>query len=131
MNKVNKALRSIIIVFVLVNIIVLISKNFLLQYNFNIRFLLVANCVLFMISIFSFFIQRKALMSSNPHAFVRGVYSSMLIKLFVCIIAITIYIVTSSGKVNQPALFTSMGLYILYTAVEVSGSMKALQKKDA
>jgi hypothetical protein len=31
-------------------------------------------------------------------------------------------------NINKPALFTSMGIYVLYTIIEVSGLMKAARK---
>lgn len=73
-------------------------------------------------------VQSKGIRSPDPQKFVRGVYASMMIKMFICMIAILIYIVLNKKNINKPALFTSMGIYIFYTVIEVSGLMKAARK---
>ena len=130
MKQRNKLLILLTLVFVLVNIIAIVFKDFLVRNNFDLTFLLIANLILFVIVALSVVVQLKTLRSSNNLAFMRGVYTSMIIKMFACLIAIFIYIFSMSGKVNQPGLFTSMGLYILYTAIEVSGLMKAVRKTN-
>ena len=130
-KQTNKIFVLIFFVFIVITIATFLFRDVLQQKNFDTSFLLGANCLLFLISLSSFFIQRRALHSPNPQAFVRGIYSSMLIKLFVCMAGIAVYILVMGGKVNQPALFSAMGLYVLYTAVEVSGLMKAVRNKDA
>ncbi len=131
MRRTNRIFLSILIMFILANLMIFLLRGFLLKHHFDIGFLFIANCLLFGISISSLLVQRKAMLSPNTQAFIRGVNVSMLIKLFVCMIAVSIYIFTNKGEVNQPALFSAMGLYVLYTAMEVTGLMKAARKKDA
>jgi hypothetical protein len=88
---------------------------------------LIGNLLLFGITLLSFLLAQKGLKSSNPHAFVRSVYSSMMIKLFLCIIAAFIYIAMYRDNLSKPALFTCMGLYLVYTFMEVSILMKLLK----
>lgn len=128
MKQKNNTPLLLLILFLGIAIIVLLCRQFLIKHHFDTMFLLVSDTLLFMISIVSYYLQLRTLANPNPHAFVRGVYTSMLIKLFVCMIAITFYIFTKSGEVNQPALFTAMGLYLVYTGIEVAGLMKALRK---
>ena len=119
----------VIALFVFINSLVFIFKTFLQLHDFDIEFLLAANMILFLLCFSGFFLQMKALKSSNMNAFIRGVYSSLLLKIFIVIFALGLYLFIVRGKVNKPALFTSMGLYILYTALEVAQLMKISRKK--
>jgi len=58
-----------------------------------------------------------------------SVYVSIMAKLFICIIAALIYIFIFRKELNKPALFTCMGLYLVYTLVEVSILTKLLKEK--
>ena len=131
MRQTNRIFIPILIIFLLVNLLIYLLKRFLVNHNFDLKFLFIANCILFAITISSLLIHRKAMLSPNNQAFIRAIYTSMLIKFFVCLSAIFFYIITIKGEVNQPGLFSAMALYIVYTAFEVSGLMKAARKKDA
>ena len=133
MNKENrKAYFPIILLFIILNGLILTFKTFLEGNGFDREFLIWANLFLFVISIGGFLLQRKGLQSPNPQAFVRGVYASMMFKMFLVIIVVLIYVFLSRSKINKPGLFTAMGLYIVYTVVEVTSLMKvARKKKDA
>ena len=85
--------------------------------------------MLFVIFILSFFVAQNGLKNTNPRAFVRSVYGSMMIKLFTCIIAAVIYIAIYKKDLNKPALFTLMGLYLVYTFIEVATLTKMLKQK--
>jgi hypothetical protein len=124
-----KKFSPVFLLFILINILIFIFKNSLIASGFNISFLLFANVILFLLSFFAFFIQSKGVQSTNINAFIRGVYSSILLKLFVVVIAIVIYIMIMHGEVNKPSLFTSMAIYIIYTSVEVIQLMKIARKK--
>ncbi|HYK54931.1 MAG TPA: hypothetical protein VEV15_00505, partial [Flavisolibacter sp.] len=91
---------------------------------------IMGNLLLFLITLISFVLGLKGLNNPNPHAFVRSVYTSMMLKLFLCIIAAFIYIAMYRDNLNKPALFTCMGLYLAYTFMEVSVLMKLLKEKN-
>ncbi|MDQ2719684.1 MAG: hypothetical protein M3Z26_08000 [Bacteroidota bacterium] len=129
MKKLLMALQPVFGLFVLINALIVIYKNFLAQRGFEINFLVGANAILFLLSSFGIFIQTKGVNSSSINAFIRGVYSSLLLKMFVIVAAVFIYIFVTGGKVNQPSLFTSMGFYLLYTSIEVIQLMKIARKK--
>lgn len=84
---------------------------------------------MFGITFLSFLMSEKGLQNKNPHAFVRAIYSSILLKFFICIIAAFIYISTNKQNINKPALFTCMGLYLVYTFVEVGVLTRMLKKR--
>jgi hypothetical protein len=124
-----KKFFPVILFFVLINILILIFANSLIDAGFNLGFLLAANVVLFVLSWFGFFIQTKGVRSTNIHAFIRGVYSSLLLKMFVIVAAILVYILVIGGTVNKASLFTSMAIYLVYTSIEVIQLMKIARKK--
>jgi hypothetical protein len=124
----NKSV-PVIVLFILVNSLAFIFKTFLHDHGFGIKFLLAANLLLFCLSQLAFFIQMRGLKSVNINAFIRSVYASLLIKIFIVIIALAIYLFMTKGKINRPSLFTSMALYILYTFIEVRQLMKISRRK--
>ena len=91
--------------------------------------LIIGNALLFLVTIVSFVLAQRGLKSTNPHAFVRSVYGSIMIKLFVCLIAAFIYIFLFRKDLNKPAFFTLMGLYLVYTFIEVSTLTKMLKQR--
>ncbi len=115
--------------FLLVNMILFIFGNSLKESGFNIGFLLVANALLFLVTFFGFYVQAKGVNSANPNAFLRGVYSSLLIKMFVIVVAIVIYIVLMGGKTDKLSILSSMGIYLAYTTLEVIQLTKIARKK--
>ena len=128
-NDLFKKFIPVIALFVFINLPILLFKTLSIKSGFEISFLLIANALLFLLTLFGFFIQLKTVSSSNVNAFIRGIYSSLLLKMFVIVAAIFIYIYITGGKVNKPSLFTSMAFYLLYTFIEVVQLMKLARKK--
>ena len=124
-----KKFIPVIGLFLLINLIVFIFFNSLKEYGFNVAFLIVANIILFLLTFFGFYIQTRGVRSTNINAFIRGVYSSLLLKMFVIVGAILIYIVAMGGEVNKPSILTSLGIYLVYTFTEVVQLMKIARKK--
>ncbi len=119
----------LLLLFVIVMVIIFIFKAVLQSAGFNISFLYIANTILFALSFSGFLLQLKGLRSANNNAFIRGVYASLLLKIFIVIIVVFAYVFLTHGKINKPSLFTSMGLYIVYTCVEVAQLMKIVRTK--
>jgi hypothetical protein len=119
----------ILFLFVALNSFFFAGGAMLQRWNADQTVLIIGNTLLFIITLLSFILARRGLSSTNQYAFVRSVYSSILIKLFACIIAAFIYISLYKAKLNKPALFTCMGLYLVYTFLEVSALMKLLKQK--
>ena len=128
-NENRRIFLPVILVFVILNGFIITFKTFLENNGFDRDFLIIANLLLFILSLAAFGLQRRAIQSNNTNAFVRGVYAAMILKLFVCMIAVTVYAFIKTSSINKPALFTSMGIYILYTSFEVAGLMKVARKK--
>ncbi len=125
----RSALFPIIVLFIILNAFFLAEKFFLERYGFDQSVLILGNLVVFAATFFSFFLAKRGLRSENPHAFVRSVYLSIMIKLFICLIAAVIYIFIFRKNLNKPALFGCMGLYLVYTFMEVSVLTKLLKEK--
>ena len=129
MRRNRSPLLPIIIFFILLNALFLTSKNFLERGGFEQAVLIIGNLILFAATLASFLFAKRGLRSENPQAFVRSVYASIMIKLLICVIAAMVYIFLFRKNVNRPALFTCMGLYLVYTFIEVSVLTKLLKEK--
>ncbi len=122
-------LFPIIIFFVLLNALFIADKNFLERHGFDQSILIIGNIILFGATLLSFVLATRGLKSVNARAFVRSVYVSIMVKLFICVIAALIYIFIFRKNLNKPSLFACMGLYLVYTFIEVSVLTKLLKEK--
>jgi len=129
MQKKQRPFLSIVILFIVLNAFFVTGKGLLDKWSVDQAVLIVGNLILFVITAISFFISVRGLKNPNPHAFVRSVYGSVMIKFFVFAIAAFIYIQSAKAAVNKPALIVCMGLYLVYTFLEVSVLTKLLRKK--
>ena len=130
MNRSNVApLRPMILVFILLNAFFIAGKNMLAKWGIDQSVVIIGNLVLFLVNILSFLLSRRSLKSDNPNVFVRAMYANFMIKLFVCIAVAFIYFMMEKKNINKPGLFVCMGLYVVYTVIEVSSLTKLLRKK--
>ena len=130
--KSKKTWIPFILLFIILNCFFIVGKNWLMKKGIDNEVLIGGNLVLFLATIFSFIVYQRSLRSSNPHASVRGMYGSFMIKFFVSLIAAFAYILLAKENLNKPALVICMGLYIVYTVLEVAALQKLLkQKKNA
>lgn len=132
MNHSLKFIRPLIILFIVANAFFLMAKNLLFSWGVDRDVLIAGNLLVFLTVLVSFFLLQKAIYSSNPQAFVRAMYGSFIIKFFVLALAAFIYIQVTKKNVNKQALFGSIGIYFIYTFIEISALMKLMkQKKNA
>jgi hypothetical protein len=124
-----KSFTPVIFFFIALNGFFISGKNMLAKWGVDQGVVIIGNLLLFIITLLSFWLGQRGLKNPNPHAFVRSVYSSIMIKLFACIIAAFVYISIYKSNLNKPALFICMGLYLVYTFIEVSVLMKLLKEK--
>lgn len=120
----------LILVFILFNGFFVAGRSFLERWNASQDVLIGGNLLLFVITFFSFLVAKRGLRQTNPHAFTRAVYTSILLKLFLTMIAAFAYIAINKSALNKPALFTLMGLYLVYTFLEVSILVRMLKNKN-
>jgi hypothetical protein len=91
--------------------------------------LIIGNLFLFAITFVSFLISKQGLQHKNPHVFTRAVMGSIMVKMFLAIIAAFVYISLYRKQINKPALFICMGLYLAYTFLEVYVLTRMLRRK--
>ena len=128
-NNRLKSFSPILVIFIVLNALFIVFRKRFEEMGVDADVLLIANLLLFVITLISFMLALKGLKNPNPNAFVSSVYGSMIIKLFAGMIAATIYISINGKDLNKPALFGSMGLYLLYTFAEVTVLTKMLRQK--
>lgn len=119
-----------LLIFIILNGSFLVFGTRFRSWGFDPDVLIIGNLLIFAISVLSFFMSRKGLQAKSNHVFFRMVYGGFILKLFILATAALIYIMLLKKDVNKPALFFCMGLYLLYTFIEVSALMKLSRKKE-
>lgn len=119
----------IVLLFVVINALAIAAASKLAAWNIDQNVLIGGNLFLFAITFFSFLIAERGLQNKNPNAFMRSVYGSIMFKMFLAIIAAFIYISIYKKGLNKAGLFICMGLYLVYTFLEVSILTKMLRRK--
>jgi len=130
MNK--QSFRSFfpaIMIFLVLNSGFLLMMKKLESWGFDYSVLVFGNLLIFAISFLSYWMAVRGLTTKNNHAFFRWVYGSIMLKLFLLAGVAFAYLMMNKTEVNKPALFFCMGLYIIYTFIEVSGLMKVNKQK--
>jgi hypothetical protein len=120
----RKALIPLVLVFILINSALLFSRSSLTEMGLDVSVLMTANILLFLIFFISLWLHLRSMANSSTHVFMRNMYSGMLLKLFGGAIAAFVYIYLFRDKVNKPALFGSMAIYVLYTIIELRSVLK-------
>ena len=116
-------------VFLIVAAISFTGLELLNHFGLNGKVLGIGNTIVYLATVLSYFLGLRGLGSVNPHAFVRSVYVSIMLKFFICLLAALIYIITYRSNINKPAIFVCMGLYLVYTFIEVRILMQKLKEK--
>jgi hypothetical protein len=128
-NKVgNKSFLPVGVVFIFFSLIIFLARTPLAEGRFDYRVLLAGNALLFGVTAVSFYLYTKALRNNNPHAFVRMMYGSLLVKMFACLVATFIYAWFAGKSVNRNAILGCLGLYLFYTWLEVRILMRQSKK---
>jgi hypothetical protein len=79
--------------------------------------------MLFVLSVFSFRrIQKMDV--QKPNLMVQSVMMGTIIKMMVFAVAALVYAKQQKGPVGLTSLFISMGLYLVYTYLEIQWSLK-------
>ena len=122
----------VVFLYIILNGLFVGGRRILANWGMDQDVLIIGNSILFLVSFLSYLVSLRGLRSVNPHAFIRAMYGSFMIKFFICVAAAFFYIMTVKKDVNKPALFACMGLYLVYSFLEVSILTKlSKQKKNA
>lgn len=126
-----KPVRPLLILFVIINACILVWKERLANAGINYEVVTVANILLFLFTLIGLLLQIKAASNKNPNAIVRAVMAGMGIKLIGFASAILIYIYLSGKNKSNLSVYVSLGLYFVYTWLEVRLFLKQNPKKNA
>ena len=128
----NKTWLPLVVLFVLLNIFFFSFHDWLVKKGVQHDVLVIGNLILFVATLLSFMVYMRSLKTAGGGAAVRGMYGSFIVKFFTCLIAAFGYIMIAKKEVNKPALIICLGLYVIYTVIEVSSLQRLLkQKKNA
>jgi len=119
----NKKFLPVTALFVLMNTIGLYCLYFFPIKGIKLSFILVVNLMLFILALFNFWrIQKMDL--SKPNQMVQSVMMGTLVKMMIFAIAALIYSRQNLGPVGLITLFISMGIYLMYTFLEIQWTLK-------
>jgi len=127
MRKGNPS-RSILLLFVFLNSALILFRRSLVSYGFDTDVLLTGNIVLWVMSMVSYRLQANGLKAPATASFLGGVYGSFMLKFLIVAAGVFGYGYLTGGKINKPALFSLMGLYLVYTFLETRALMKLSKK---
>jgi len=119
------------IVFILFTMLVFLSQPVLVKYGLDKNILLIANILFLILGIITFRIQQRAMQNSNPNVFIRSVMSVMMIKMFVCVVAVLVYVLSNRENYSTASLFAGVFLYFVYLMIEVKVLLKLNNQKNA
>ncbi len=126
----KKVIFPLLLVYVIANLVLYAVRVILTKWGIDFTVLLFANSIFFLLSLLTFFMQRRALQNRNPNVFIRSVMGGMLIKMFFIISAVIVYRLIAGNSVSKVSVFSSMFLYLLYLGVEVSIITKLNRQKN-
>ena len=127
---IKKPVRLMIVVFVLISCLFLFGKDAFRKNNIDDTVVLIGNLLLFLISLFNTYRSAGAIDNTNPQVFVRAFYGGFLIRLLVCGAAAFVYIYSQQGKINKPALFICLGIYVIYSLIETTTLKRIFNDKQ-
>ena len=119
----NKKFLPVTALFVLMNTIGLYCIYFFPIKGIKLSFILVVNLMLFVLALFNFWRILKMDLS-KPNQMVQSVMMGTLVKMMIFAIAALIYSRQNLGPVGLITLFISMGIYLMYTFLEIQWTLK-------
>ena len=123
----QKEFRPLLALFFAVLALVLLQQNTGLNLPINSMFIIVVNCMLFIMALFNF--KRISEVDlKNPNAMVRSVMMGTMLKFIVFGGAALWYATQKKAPIGTNNLFIAMGLYLIYTWIEIGWTKR---KKEA
>ena len=129
MKEYSRLIRPLIIAFLLINGLLIPFHARLAAKGVDADVVIGANLLLFLFSLLNIYFQLRNINNPNPNAVIRGVMAGMFLKLFGLAAAALIYLFAAGEARSVYAVFMSMGLYIIYTWLEVRISLRLNPKK--
>ena len=130
MNKQQLSLFSpLTLVFIFVTLVFIGTRTWQLENGFDHLVLIAGNLFLFLVTLASLYFHVKGFLNKNPQAFLRNVYGAMMLKMFLSVIVVLVYAVSAGDNLNKPGIFACMGLYFVYTFVELRMVFRLLKQQ--
>src|SRR5690349_14211689 len=123
-RKSANPIAPMLVFFLLVNLFCFLFRNWLDARAIDHMVVIIANCILFILSIFIFLMHKRSAQNTNPHAFVRSVMAGTFIKLVVIAIAVTVYLVIARESKSVYGVVVGICLYFVYTFIEVKSASR-------
>ena len=127
----SKPIKPLLLLFLGINALILVAKSRLEEMGMRYEVVTIANILLFLFTLISLLLQIKAASNANPNAIVRAVMAGMGIKLIGFAVAILVYLSIVGKDKSNTSVYASLGLYMIYTWVEVRLFLKQNPKKNA
>jgi hypothetical protein len=119
----SKKILTILLLFVIVNVIAFIGMFGNYEIGLNYYFVIVVNTMLLIMSLVNYYRIQK-MDPTNANAMVRSVMLGTLLKMAVFAVAALIYASQKKGPVGIPTLLVSMSIYLFYTWLEIQWATK-------
>lgn len=129
MKEFFKRIRALVYLLLIVSIVLDFFWKTAVELKIDPIVVISANLILFVFSVLNIYFQSRNINNPNPNAVIRAVMAGMFLKLFGLAAAAVIYLFAAGAGRSVNSLFVSMGLYILYTWLEVRISLQLNPKK--
>ncbi len=119
-----KATLPLYILFLIVNAVLWLLPGRLAALGLSVTVVMAGNALLFLVSLASLFLYQRAMLHPATIGFLKNTYSGLFLKLLVCLFAVVTYIGIGKRQVNKPAILTCVGLYFIYSLLEMRGLLQ-------
>ena len=110
----DKGFQRLIFIFILVNVLVLILKGTLEQWDISPGVVAVGNGIIFIASMITLLLYGRAKNAKTSHGFSRNVYAAFVTKFFILVTAAMLYFYFAKDEISPKAIFVCLGLYFIY-----------------
>lgn len=115
-----KSFRPILILFIVLNAGIAVSRSLLDKYKVDSQVLIWGNLVLFVATLVSFFFYFRSISQQQGYGFLNQIYMGIFAKMMLCLLSAFLYIYLAGKTANKPAVIICLVLYLIYTVIEMS-----------
>ena len=126
----KRALLPFLIVFAFFTLLIFFLWNTFEKWGLQRNILILANVFFLILSLLVFFIQKKSLLSPNPHQFIRSTITGIMLKMFLTVAAILVYYFVTD-KFSSLSVVAAMLMYLFYLFAEIKTLLKLNRKPNA
>lgn len=117
-------------VFGLAQCVILFAKPWMAARNIDATVVQYSNAGLLLLSMLVAAMHIWGSRSKDPYVFYRLTMLATLSKLFLCAIAVLVYVKMAGSAKNKNGVYASVLLYAVYTTVEVAAALQMSNRKD-